>query len=67
VSDLATLEAERATVHAEIERQWWIFCKCKKASPVQGHLYVRRNELDREIRALKRATCGDFDLSESEK
>jgi hypothetical protein len=54
VADLATLEAERRTVHAEIERLWWIFCRCKRANPVPAALYRKRAELDREVRELKR-------------
>ena len=41
----AALEAELVEVRRAIEVAYWKFTRCRRAGPVPGALYVRRNWL----------------------
>lgn len=55
---VAQLERERRVVHDKITDLYWIFTRSARGTPpavVAPDLYGRRNELDRELRAHRKA------------
>lgn len=57
-NELAVLEEELRRVTEEKNAQYWRFCRCANAKPVDPALCRRQVELELEIRRVKRAAQG---------